>query len=136
VGAWAWYACAVGIGLLVSIEAWAWMRHRVSAVGLVVTGAFSIGAALAVLAVVVGIGYGIVTGLAGDEVEKASSASGSAVSDERCDPNYEGECLDADASDYDCAGGSGDGPEYAGPVEVVGSDPYGLDRDGDGFACE
>jgi hypothetical protein len=54
----------------------------------------------------------------------------------RCDPNYEGECLDPDAFDYDCEGGSGDGPEYAGPVEVVGADLYGLDADGDGFACE
>jgi hypothetical protein len=53
-----------------------------------------------------------------------------------CDPNYEGDCLDPDAIDYDCEGGSGDGPEYAGPVEVVGDDPYGLDADGDGFACE
>lgn len=41
------------------------------------------------------------------------------------------------ASDYDCAGGSGDGPAYAdGPIYVTGSDPYGLDADGDGVACE
>ena len=41
------------------------------------------------------------------------------------------------ASDYDCAGGSGDGPEYAqGPIEVTGSDPYELDTEGDGIACE
>ena len=41
------------------------------------------------------------------------------------------------ASDYDCAGGSGDGPEYAqGPIRVTGSDPYELDYDGDGIACE
>ncbi|GEP34117.1 hypothetical protein NSZ01_18850 [Nocardioides szechwanensis] len=41
------------------------------------------------------------------------------------------------AYDYDCAGGSGDGPEFAyGPVYVTGSDPYDLDRDGDGVACE
>lgn len=45
-------------------------------------------------------------------------------------------CL-APAYDYDCAGGSGDGPEYAyGPIYVTGSDPYDLDRDGDGVACE
>jgi hypothetical protein len=53
-----------------------------------------------------------------------------------CDPNYKGECLDPAAFDYDCNGGSGDGPEYAGPVEVIGDDPHGLDADGDGFACE
>lgn len=41
------------------------------------------------------------------------------------------------APDYDCAGGSGNGPRYAqGPIYVDGSDPYDLDRDGDGVACE
>jgi hypothetical protein len=41
------------------------------------------------------------------------------------------------ASDYDCAGGSGDGPAYAnGPIYVTGSDPYDLDSEGDGIACE
>lgn len=53
-----------------------------------------------------------------------------------CDPNYVGACLDPYASDYDCAGGSGDGPDYTGPVQVVGDDHYGLDADGDGYACE
>ena len=41
-----------------------------------------------------------------------------------------------DSSDYDCEGGSGNGPDYTGPVRVVGDDPHGLDRDGDGSACE
>jgi hypothetical protein len=41
------------------------------------------------------------------------------------------------ASDYDCAGGSGDGPKYVyGTVKVTGSDPYGLDADNDGTGCE
>jgi hypothetical protein len=53
-----------------------------------------------------------------------------------CDPNYSGACLDPAAYDYDCEGGSGDGPDYTGYVEVVGDDPYRLDRDGDGIACE
>lgn len=52
-----------------------------------------------------------------------------------CTPGYS-PCLPP-ASDYDCAGGSGNGPEYAhGPIKVTGSDPYDLDRDGDGVACE
>ena len=52
-----------------------------------------------------------------------------------CDPNYT-PCVPI-ASDVDCAGGSGNGPEYVdGPVRVVGSDPYELDRDGDGIACD
>lgn len=45
-------------------------------------------------------------------------------------------CL-APASDYDCAGGSGDGPRYVnGTVKVTGSDPYDLDRDGNGIGCD
>jgi NADPH-dependent glutamate synthase beta subunit-like oxidoreductase len=40
------------------------------------------------------------------------------------------------AADYDCARGSGDGPNYTGRVAVVGSDPHGLDADGDGVGCE
>lgn len=53
-----------------------------------------------------------------------------------CDPNYAGACLDPNASDYDCAGGSGDGPLYTGEVTVVGEDRYGLDSDGGGIGCE
>jgi hypothetical protein len=51
-----------------------------------------------------------------------------------CTPGYS-PCL-APASDYDCAGGSGDGPAYTGFVRVTGSDPCDLDADGDGLACE
>jgi hypothetical protein len=53
-----------------------------------------------------------------------------------CDPNYSGACVPI-ASDVDCAGGSGNGPAYIyGPVYVIGTDIYGLDRDGDGVGCE
>jgi hypothetical protein len=52
-----------------------------------------------------------------------------------CHPSYD-PCLDPNASDYDCEGGSGDGPEYTGYVTVTGSDDYGLDSDGDGTGCE
>jgi hypothetical protein len=52
-----------------------------------------------------------------------------------CDPNYSG-CVPI-ASDVDCAGGSGNGPEYArGPIQVIGRDIYDLDRDNDGVGCE
>jgi hypothetical protein len=52
-----------------------------------------------------------------------------------CTPGYS-PCLPP-ASDYDCAGGSGNGPKYVdGPVTVTGSDPYGLDADNDGVGCE
>jgi hypothetical protein len=53
-----------------------------------------------------------------------------------CDPNYSGACLDPNSADYDCEGGTGDGPDYTGPVTVVGDDHYDLDSDGDGSACE
>jgi hypothetical protein len=54
---------------------------------------------------------------------------------QQCDPNYSG-CVPI-ASDVDCAGGKGNGPAYVrGPIRVIGRDIYGLDRDGDGIACE
>ena len=53
-----------------------------------------------------------------------------------CDPNYADACVPI-ASDVDCAGGSGNGPAYVrGPVRVVGTDIYDLDRDGDGIGCD
>jgi len=66
--------------------------------------------------------------------EEEATASEEASAE--CDPNYAGACLDPTASDYDCEGGSGDGPYYTGEVIVVGSDPYGLDSDSDGTGCE
>jgi hypothetical protein len=55
----------------------------------------------------------------------------------KCDRNYSGRCLKPNVSDYDCAGGSGNGPYYvSGPFRVVGSDHYRLDADRDGTACE
>lgn len=52
-----------------------------------------------------------------------------------CHPSYD-PCLDPNASDYDCEGGSGDGPEYTGFVTVTGPDDYDLDSDDDGTGCE
>jgi hypothetical protein len=54
-----------------------------------------------------------------------------------CHPSYSGVCLRVGAGDYDCAGGSGNGPHYvAGPIRVRGLDPFDLDRDGNGVGCE
>jgi PASTA domain len=54
-----------------------------------------------------------------------------------CHSSYEGECLKVGIGDYDCAGGSGNGPNYVqGTVRVVGPDEFDLDRDGDGWGCE
>lgn len=64
-----------------------------------------------------------------------STTAAPTTTERKCDPNYSG-CVPI-ASDVDCAGGSGNGPAYvSGPVEVIGTDIYGLDRDGDGIACE
>jgi hypothetical protein len=60
-----------------------------------------------------------------------------APSEPQCDPNYEGACLKPNSEDYDCEGGEGDGPDFTGPVTVVGDDHYDLDvDDADPRACE
>ena len=51
-----------------------------------------------------------------------------------CTPGYS-PCLPP-APDYDCSGGTGNGPEYTGTVRVTGSDPYDLDADNDGTGCD
>jgi hypothetical protein len=51
-----------------------------------------------------------------------------------CHPSYV-PCLDK-PGDYDCIGGSGDGPNYTGTMRVIGYDEYRLDADGDGIGCE
>ncbi len=52
-----------------------------------------------------------------------------------CHESYGG-CLKKNAWDYDCAGGSGNGPNYTGKVRVFWYDEFGLDRDKDGWGCE
>jgi hypothetical protein len=54
-----------------------------------------------------------------------------------CHPDYPDVCLDPNSPDYDCASGSGDGPDYIdGPLTVQGSDEFGLDSDANGVGCE
>jgi endonuclease YncB( thermonuclease family) len=50
-----------------------------------------------------------------------------------CDPNYAGGCVPPYPPDVDCADIRALG---IAPVRVVGSDPHGLDGDGDGLGCE
>lgn len=45
-----------------------------------------------------------------------------------CEPGYD-PCVPVFPPDVDCA-------DVGGPVRVTGPDPHGLDRDGDGVACE
>jgi beta-lactam-binding protein with PASTA domain len=55
-----------------------------------------------------------------------------------CHPSYPDVCLRPAASDYDCEGGSGNGPYYvSGPLRVLPPDPFDLDgNDNDGWGCE
>jgi flagellar hook assembly protein FlgD len=56
-----------------------------------------------------------------------------------CTPGYSPCLTYHGGADYDCAGGSGNGPYYTTPgvvYRVTGSDPYGLDADNDGYGCE
>jgi hypothetical protein len=66
---------------------------------------------------------------------KSVSVTVKARAVQSCTPGYS-PCIPP-GPDVDCAGGSGNGPRYIdGPVYVTGSDPYGLDSDGDGVGCE
>ena len=66
----------------------------------------------------------------------AGLATASPAAKKKCHPSYKGACLDPKASDYDCLGGSGNGPKYTGLVRVVGPDVFRLDADHDGWGCE
>ena len=80
-------------------------------------------------------GRGLWEGCSASQVPDSSAGTGTVADPSGTCDGYS-PCLPP-ASDYDCAGGSGDGPEYAqGPIEVTGSDPYELDTEGDGIACE
>ena len=46
-----------------------------------------------------------------------------------CDPNYGGGCVPLVGYDLDCG-------DIGFKVQVLGSDPHGFDRDGDGWGCE
>jgi hypothetical protein len=79
----------------------------------------------------------LVVSVAAVSTTAAAGAPAHAAKHHHCDQNYSGRCLRPNVSDYDCAGGSGNGPYYvSGPFRVVGSDHYRLDSDHDGIACE
>lgn len=72
---------------------------------------------------------------AGAKARKQQRAEDERDDADECTPGYD-PCIPP-GPDVDCAGGSGNGPRYVkGPIRVTGSDPYGLDRDGDGIGCE
>lgn len=70
-------------------------------------------------------------------VPTSAPSGGENGGDGNCHPSYPSVCLAPNAGDYDCAGGSGNGPNYVrGPIKVLPPDPFDLDRDGDGIGCE
>jgi micrococcal nuclease len=77
------------------------------------------------------LGGGVAAGGNGSSDTDAQGVAGTSGGCDGYDP-----CLPP-AGDYDCAGGGGNGPKYAtGPIKVTGPDPYELDSDGDGLACQ
>jgi hypothetical protein len=74
--------------------------------------------------------------VAGTTAASASATPAHLAKKKRCHPSYKLACLDPNASDYDCIGGSGNGPKYTGLVKVVGPDVFRLDADHDGWGCE
>jgi hypothetical protein len=90
-------------------------------------------AALLLAAFAIGLGVNLVRDLRTHAPAQVTAARGDARS---CVRGYS-VCLNPNVSDYDCAGGFGDGPRYvAGPIRVTGSDPFFLDLDGNGIGCE
>ncbi|WP_106410133.1 excalibur domain-containing protein [Pseudofrankia saprophytica] len=68
---------------------------------------------------------------------RTTAAAPAPPASSNCDPAYPDVCLEDGKGDYDCAGGSGNGPNYVrGPVRVLAPDPFGLDADGDGVGCQ
>ena len=72
--------------------------------------------------------------LAASALALGAGTSSASQAAKKCTPGYK-PCLPP-ASDYDCIGGSGDGPRYTGRVVITGRDIYRLDTDGDGIGCD
>jgi Ca2+-binding RTX toxin-like protein len=73
------------------------------------------------------------------ETTTSGGGGGGGGGDQNCTRGYSPCLVYHGGADYDCAGGSGDGPYYTKPgvtYQVTGSDPYGLNADGDGLGCE
>jgi hypothetical protein len=76
-----------------------------------------------------------------DDSGGSGGGSGGGGGGTNCDPNYlvtGGPCLQDGIGDYDCYGGSGNGPNYTpqgATIKVVGADVFGLDGNHDGYGC-
>ena len=83
------------------------------------------------LATLTACGWLLTAGAGAEATEVFGAAQG-------CHPNYQGTCIPANVTDADCAGGTGNGPHFVQErnVRIVGADPFGLDRDGNGVGCQ
>ncbi len=129
---WAWLAATLLVG-----AAWGYVDYR-----LWKRWEFSVTLVLAVLALAIfvwgPIAYGIFAGVTRidplgfhpPETTDIMPARTGPVSAGACDSNYQGGCVPDTYYDVDC-------DEVQGyDLSVVGTDVNGLDRDGDGLACE
>jgi hypothetical protein len=65
---------------------------------------------------------------ANPEPSGGGGGGGGGTSSASCEPGYD-PCVPPYPPDLDC-------PDVSGPISVTGSDPHGLDADGDGVGCE
>ena len=79
-----------------------------------------------------------VTALAAAAATVAAAGVSTEAQAAGCHPSYRGVCLKTGIGDYDCGGGSGNGPNYVYKknFRVVGPDVFRLDADHDGRGCE
>jgi hypothetical protein len=71
--------------------------------------------------------------------EELGGGGGGGGGTQNCTAGYSPCLIYHGGADYDCFGGSGNGPYYTEPgvvYTVTGSDPYDLDADSDGRGCE
>lgn len=60
-----------------------------------------------------------------------------AAQPDNCHSSYPDLCVKTGVGDYDCEGGTGNGPNYVrGPFRVSQPDPFRLDADKNGIGCE
>jgi Flp pilus assembly pilin Flp len=95
---------------------------------------------IAVAAVLVIVGLGVLGGKIDDRLSTSASGPGTIngpgtlkLPVALCDPNYAGACVPPPPPDLDCKDLRALGLPL--PVSVVGGDPHRLDPDGDGLGC-
>ncbi len=88
---------------------------------------------LASIAVVLIVGMIFLSGKIGHLFDRAPEAPEFRPPVATCDPSYAGACIPSPPPNLSCDDLRALG--VRGEVRIVGSDPHGLDPDGDGIAC-